>query len=87
MPAIYVKLDKTEGLYGVIIQQIAELRRKSEKTIREIFFISRVMEAFSGEKGIFSGEFEIISPDFFTISLERRVLSPAGRTFFQVKRS
>jgi hypothetical protein len=55
--------------------------------MKEIFFISLVMNIFSGEADVVSGEKELISPDFFTISLLRQVLSLSRGSFFQVKRS
>jgi hypothetical protein len=49
--AIVVKLGKIGDLSGVIIQQIAELRRKTEKNMREIIFISREIDFISREMG------------------------------------
>ncbi|MDR3199182.1 MAG: hypothetical protein LBU34_15045 [Planctomycetaceae bacterium] len=75
MPAIDVKLNRIGGLYEVIIQQIAELRRKTEKNIQEIKKISRVMDFISREMVFISREmvlkkrfFDFISREIFFIS-------------------
>ncbi|MDR3197788.1 MAG: hypothetical protein LBU34_07970, partial [Planctomycetaceae bacterium] len=63
MLAIVVKLGKIEDLSGVIIQQMTELRRKTEKNSREIFFISREIDFISREMDFISREKESVSPD------------------------